>query len=260
MWKVNNEGHWFTLSKYAVNLDPVWLCMNCKQEVDTITVLFTQTPSELQSSPDIHHLWHHGQFSKAIRWTQSSSCPPCVHHQVQMHGDKRISSTVYKHTANVFRAIFTRVKTDAGSIHVPYCQNKLYEKNFSKASDERWKTTFCVILFDKATSSVSKISNWPENPKNLTTGCSEFHLYQTYVFADWKFGIRISHIPKGVNVNKNYDGIKLAVRSISHTGHTSDIIVSASIVPSCAKPAEHLDAQKECRKCAQILAKPISPI
>ena len=107
---------------------------------------------------------------------------------------------------------------------------------------------------------VSKISNWPENPKNLTTECSEFHLCQTYVFADWKFGIRISHMPKGVNVNTNYDGIKLAVRSISHSGHTSDIIVSASIVPSCAKPAEHLDAQKECRKCAQILVKPISPI
>ena len=67
-------------------------------------------------------------------------------------------------------------------------------------------------------------------------------------------------MPKRVNVNTNYDGIKLAVRSISHRGHTSDIIVSASIVSSCAKPAEHLDAQKECRKCAQILAKPISPI
>ena len=135
----------YTLSKYAVNLDPVWLCMNCKQEVDTITVLFTQTPSELQSSPDIHHLWHYGQFSKAIMWTQSSSCPLCVH-QVQVHGDVRISSTVYKHTVNVFHAVFTRVKTDACSIHAPYCQNKLYEKNFSKASDERWKTTFCVIL------------------------------------------------------------------------------------------------------------------
>ena len=91
-----------------------------------------------------------------------------------------------------------------------------------------------TLCWTKQHHPVSKISNWPENPKNLTTGCSEFHLYQTYVFADRKFGIRISHLPKGVNVNTNYDGIKLAVRSISHSGHTSDSIVSASIVPSCA--------------------------
>ena len=51
-------------------------------------------------------------------------------------------------------------------------------------------------------------------------------------------------MPLGVNANMNCDAIKLAVRSISHSGHTSDIIVSTSIVPSCAKPAEHFDAQK----------------
>ena len=152
----------YTLSKYAVNLDPVWLCMNCKQEVDTITVLFTQTPSELQSSPDIHHLWHRGQFSKVIRWTQSSSCPLCVH-QAQVHGDKRISPTVYKHTVNVFHAIFTRVKTDACSIHVPYCQNKLLRKEFLKGF--RWKMKDNILCDTVGQSNITPSPKFLIGPK-----------------------------------------------------------------------------------------------
>ena len=60
-----------------------------------------------------------------------------VVHQVQVHGNERISSSVYKHTVYVFHVIFTHVKTDSSSIHVPYWQNKLYEKNLSKVLDER---------------------------------------------------------------------------------------------------------------------------